>query len=298
MGHDHADHHGSGKNLRVAFFLNLSFTILEIVGGLYVNSVAILSDAIHDLGDSLSLGTSWFLENKSRKGSDDNYSFGYARFSLLGALINSVVLIIGSTFVINEAVIRIQHPEEAYVPGMIAFAFVGIAVNGYAAWKLIGGQSLNEKVVAWHLLEDVLGWGAVLIAAVIMFFIDFPIIDPILSLLITVYILYGVARRLKQTLFIFLQGVPKGVKADEIKMEILKINEIEKIADFHLWTLEGQFHILTIQVLVNSVDQVSDLELIRKEVRRRIRLFGIKHCTIEIMSDQEDIKDQHNEHHH
>src|SRR5690606_7238014 len=151
-------HNPSGKNLKLAFFLNLGFTIFEIIGGFYVNSVAIISDALHDLGDSLSLGTAWYLQKKSHQGKDSRFSFGYKRFSLLGALINSLVLIGGSIFVIYQAVLRIIEPEASDAQGMIIFAIVGVAVNGFAAYKLSGGTSMNEKVVSWHLLEDVLGW--------------------------------------------------------------------------------------------------------------------------------------------
>ena len=180
MAHDHHHHHEhqSGKNLRIAFFLNLAFTILEIIGGFYVNSIAILSDAIHDLGDSLSLGTSWYLDNKSKKGADSKFSFGYRRFSLLGALINSVVLIAGSIYVITEAVGRLMEPQHSDANGMIIFAIIGVAVNGYAAWKLSGGKSLNERVVSWHLIEDVLGWVAVLIVAIVIRFWDIHYLDP------------------------------------------------------------------------------------------------------------------------
>jgi len=140
MGHHH--HHG-GSNLKLAFFLNLAFTIFEIIGGFYVNSVAIISDAIHDLGDSLSLGMAWYLEEKSKKEADENFSYGYQRFSLLGALINSVILILGSVFVIREAILRLLHPEPTEAVGMIVFAVVGVLVNGYAAWKLSSGHSLK-----------------------------------------------------------------------------------------------------------------------------------------------------------
>lgn len=147
MGHHYE--HTSGKNLKIAFFLNLGFTILEVIGRFFVNSVAILSDALHDLGDSLSLGTSWYLNKKSQEGANEKYSFGYRRFSLLGALINSLVLIAGSVYVINEAVGRILSPEHSDAQGMIIFAIIGVTVNGYAVWRLSGGKILNEKVVYW-----------------------------------------------------------------------------------------------------------------------------------------------------
>ena len=205
MSHHHHHHHNqSGKNLKIAFFLNLGFTILEFFGGIYVNSVAIMSDAVHDLGDSLSLGTAWYLDKKSHKEADDKYSFGYKRFSLLGALINSIVLIGGSIYVISEAIGRLFEPQPSDAQGMIVFAIIGVLVNGYAAWKLSSGNSLNEKTVSWHLMEDVLGWVAVLIVAIVLNFTDNQYLDPALSILITLYILYNVVLRLKETLYIFL----------------------------------------------------------------------------------------------
>ncbi|MEZ4948541.1 MAG: cation diffusion facilitator family transporter [Saprospiraceae bacterium] len=205
MGHDQHHHDHSTGNLKVAFFLNIGFTILEFFGGIYVNSVAIMSDAIHDLGDSLSLGTSWYLQNKSKQEADHKFSYGYRRFSLFGALINSLVLIVGSVIIIKEAIERIISPESTDANGMLWFAIVGVLVNGYAAWKLSSGKTMNERVVSWHLLEDVLGWVAVLIVAIVLQFKDIQYLDPALSLLITLYILWNVVIRLKETLFLFLR---------------------------------------------------------------------------------------------
>ena len=154
MAHIHK-HDTAGKNLKIAFFLNVGFTILEFIGGIYVNSIAIISDALHDLGDSFSLGMAWYLNKKSKQEANNKYTFGYSRFSLLGALINSVILIAGSIYVISEALGRILEPQHSDAQGMIVFAIIGIAVNGYAAWKVSKGKSLNERVVSWHLLEDV-----------------------------------------------------------------------------------------------------------------------------------------------
>jgi cobalt-zinc-cadmium efflux system protein len=154
MSSHHHIHHQSGRNLKIAFFLNLGFTVLEVIGGFFVNSVAILSDALHDLGDSLSLGISWYLNKKAQKEAINKFTFGYSRFSLLGALINSLVLIGGSIYIIIEAVGRILDPQHSDAQGMIVFAIVGIAINGYAAWKLSSGKTLNERVVSWHLMEE------------------------------------------------------------------------------------------------------------------------------------------------
>ena len=258
MGHHHDHHHHSSNNIKVAFFLNFAFTILEIIGGLYVNSIAIISDAIHDLGDTISLGTSWYLEEKSYKKSNKKFSFGYKRFSLLGALINSVILIIGSLYVINEAVGRILEPEHTDAMGMIFFAVIGVLVNGYAAWKLSGGKTMNEKVASWHLLEDVLGWVAVLVVAIILNFKDIHYLDPALSLLITAYILWNVIIRLKQTLFIFLQGVPEELDINEIESKILNIDFVNSIHHMHIWSLEGSFcYTLAFCSLISAFTRIS-----------------------------------------
>jgi len=286
MAHAHS-HNQSGKNLKLAFFLNLAFTILEFIGGMYVNSIAIISDAIHDLGDSLSLGTSWYLHSKSNQKADTKYSFGYKRFSLLGALINSIVLIAGSVYVLYEAVGRILEPEHSDAEGMIIFAIIGVAVNGYAAYKLSGGKSMNEKVVSWHLLEDVLGWVAVLIVAIILKFYDIHYLDPALSLLITLYILYNVIKRLKDTLFIFLQGVPKDINLEEIKNRINNIPHIDSLHHTHLWSLEGENHVFTTHIKLREISEFQQIINTKEKVKQVLNDYQFDHYTIETELDNE-----------
>lgn len=286
MPHNH-DHHNSTKNLKLAFFLNLAFTILEIIGGFYVNSVAIISDAIHDLGDSLSLGTSWYLDVKSKKKADKTYSFGYRRFSLLGALINSVVLIAGSIYVIYEAVGRFINPEASDAKGMILFAIVGVAVNGFAAYKLSGGKTLNEKVVSWHLLEDVLGWISILIVGIVLYFYDNLYLDPALSLLITLYILWNVIKRLKQTLFIFLQAVPEDVNVDDIEAKILEEPNVQSMHHTHIWSLEGEHHVFTAHVKLKNISSFSEFINAKKHIKDILKTYPFEHYTIEIELDTE-----------
>ncbi len=286
MGHDHS-HNTSGKNLKLAFFLNLGFTILEFIGGMYVNSVAIISDAVHDLGDSLSLGTSWYLDKKSKEDSNKTFSFGYRRFSLLGALINSLVLIGGSIYVINEAVRRLFEPEHSDADGMIIFAIIGVAVNGFAAYKLSGGKTMNEKVVSWHLLEDVLGWVVVLIVAIILKFEDIHYLDPALSLLISMYILYNVFKRLKETLFIFLQGVPRELDLDEIQNKLLKIPKVASMHHTHIWSLEGEHHVFTAHIKLEYITEFKEIIEIKKKVKNILKDYSFEHYTIETELDYE-----------
>jgi cobalt-zinc-cadmium efflux system protein len=286
-GHHHHHHHESGKNLKIAFFLNLGFTILEIIGGFYVNSVAIISDAVHDLGDSLSLGTAWYLDSKSKQSSDKYFSFGYARFSLLGALINSTIMIIGSIIVINEAVKRLYFPETSDAKGMMLFALFGIIINGYAAWKMSGGKTLNEKVVSWHLMEDVLGWVAVFIVAVVLNFKDIPYLDPALSILITLYILWGVVSRLKETFYIFLQGIPADIDLPKIEREILGIDKIKSLHHTHVWSLEGEHHVFTTHIKLEEIETFEQIIEIKQKVKSILLQYHFKHLTIETELEKE-----------
>ncbi|MCO6478301.1 MAG: cation transporter, partial [Phaeodactylibacter sp.] len=256
-------------------------------GGLLTNSVAILSDALHDLGDSFSLGLSWYLDRKAKQGRTEQYSFGYHRFSLLGALVNSLVLIGGSVYIIYEAVGRILEPQHSNAQGMVLFAIIGVAVNGYAAWKLSGGKTMNERVVSWHLLEDVLGWAAVLVVAIVLLFKDIHYLDPALSLGITVYILYNVVRRLKDTLHLFLQGVPEGVTIKDIERQLLSVPNVESLHHTHLWSLEGENHVFTTHVVLKDIQTFSQILEAKRRMKDILKDYPFSHYTVETELDEE-----------
>lgn len=279
MSHDH-DHNNSVKNIKVAFVLNVLFTIVEIIGGIMTNSVAILSDAIHDLGDSLSLGLAWYFQKLSKKGRDSDYSYGYKRFSLLGALINGVILLMGSGFILIEAIPRLINPEVSDAKGMMLIAVFGIVVNGAAAYRLVKGKTLNEKVVYLHLLEDVLGWVAVMIGAIIMYFFDVPIIDPILSVLISIYMLYNVIKNLRKTLKVLLQAVPIDVDIKEVEAYLKSHELIVDYHDLHVWSMDGTYNILTVHIILSDELQ-KDINP-KNEIKRGLVKLGIEHPTIEI----------------
>jgi cobalt-zinc-cadmium efflux system protein len=286
MAHNHSHQH-SNKNLKTAFFLNLGFTVFELIGGYYVNSVAIISDAIHDLGDSLSLGTSWFLDYKSKQSPSKGFSFGYRRFSLLGALINSLILIVGSIFVIKEAIGRIINPEFSNATGMLIFAIIGVLVNGYAAWKLSKGKTLNERVISWHLVEDVLGWVAILVVSIVLHFKDIPFLDPALSLLITVYILWNVVQRLKETLVLFLQGEPRDVDRESIEREILSIEHVQSIHHTHIWSLDGEHHVFTTHLKLKPIGGLEEMLEVKNQVKEIMKKYPFEHYTVETEIDSE-----------
>ena len=286
MGHDHHDlhnhQHADLGNIRLAFFLNLFFTILEIFGGLWTNSLAILADAIHDLGDSFALGSAWFLERLSMKKGDVLYSYGYRRFSLLGALISATVLIAGSLFILLHAVPRIFHPQHSYAPGMFLFAVIGIAVNGAAALRLKGSTGINAKMVAWHLLEDVLGWAAVLAVSLILLFRDIPFLDPLLSCLITAYVLFNVLKNLGRTFGVFMQGVPAGTDIEAIEESLRSIEHVMGTHHTHIWSLDGTHHVLTTHVVVDNEVTRDDILKIKGHIRAILDSHDMIHSTVEI----------------
>lgn len=288
MGHSHHHHDHSEGNLKVAFFLNLSFAIIEFIGGIWTNSVAITSDALHDLGDSLTLGVSWYFAKVAKKESNQNFSYGYKRFSVLGALINSIVLITGSVFIIIEAIPRLFNPVNPNTEGMIYLAIGGVIVNGAAAFRLSKGRSLNEKAVYTHLLEDILGWVAVLLGAMVMHFWDFPIIDPILSVLIAVFILFNVYKNLKECFRIILQGTPSNIDIKKIHEVIIDIPKVVDVHDCHVWSMDGEYHILSIHLVIEENLQLYELESIKMETKARVSKLGINHTTIEFETVDEN----------
>jgi len=287
---EHNHEHSDTSNIKLAFFLNLSFTIIEIIGGFLTNSMAILSDALHDLGDSLSLAMSWYLENYSQKGADKDFSFGYARFSLLGALINSIVLILGSIFILTKVISRIFAPQTVRPEGMLYLAILGIIVNGIAVFKLRGEGSLNKDVVSWHLLEDVLGWIAVLIVSIILIYKDLPILDPLLSLVINIYILYNVIAKLKKILNVFLQRVPPGIEIEALQQKIAAETQALAAHHTHIWTLDGEKNFLSTHVIIPDRFSKEEIIKLKSKIKELLAAEEIDHVTVEIEYQNEECK--------
>jgi cobalt-zinc-cadmium efflux system protein len=279
--HTHDHHHHSVSNIKVAFWLNTGFAILELIGGFYTNSIAILSDSLHDFGDSLSLGLSYYFQKKSTQKRDHQFSYGYRRFSLLGAFINSLVLIVGSIFIIQELLERFTHPEPASAEGMFFFALIGVVVNCIAVLRLQKGNSVNERVISLHFLEDILGWVAVLIGSIVMIFVDVPLLDPILSLLITCFILFNIYRNMKAAFRIILQGVPENVDVSAIEKKILSMEGVKDVHDLRTWTMDGNYNVLTLHI-VTDWNETTQIEELKRNVRHALEHMNIAHATIEI----------------
>lgn len=278
--HDHEHGHAHGRaaeNLSVAFLLNAFFVVVEAVGGWATNSVAILSDALHDFGDCLSLATAWFLARKAEKPRDARYSYGYRRFSLLGGVFLSGVLTVSSALMLAEAVRRLLAPEPVAARGMLWIAAFGVVVNGAAALRAGRGSSLNERAVFLHLMEDVLGWIAVLVAAGAMLVADVPALDPILSILIALWVLLNVVRNLRSVFRILLQAVPDGVDPAALTARLLALDGVESVHDLHLWSLDGESHVMTLHVISSA----ADTRTVKHAIVALARGERIGHVTIE-----------------
>lgn len=216
----------SEKNIFLAFLLNLSFSAFELMGGIATKSVSIISDAIHDFGDAISIGLSYILEKISKKKPDNKYTYGYLRYSILGAIITNTILVVGSIFVIINAIKRIINPVEINYDGMITFAIIGFVINLIATYMTREGNSLNQKAVNLHMLEDVLGWLVVLIGAFIIKFTKLYIIDSILSIGVALFILYNAIKSYKTVIDLFLEKIPNNINVEEIKEHLLEIKDI------------------------------------------------------------------------
>jgi cobalt-zinc-cadmium efflux system protein len=286
MDHHQHTHGEASKNIRLAFFLNVAFAAIELVGGLFTNSIAILSDAFHDLCDSISLGVSWILQKVSSRGRDRHYSYGYRRFSLLGALFLSLVLLVGSVFIIKESIGRLLAPEAADAKGMMLLAVLGIVINGMAALRMKKGLSFNERAFFLHIMEDVLGWVAVLVAGVVMMFVDFPMIDPLLSIGICVWVLSNVYKNLKGTLKVFLQEIPENVDAEKLEVALRALPQVAQLHDIHIWSLDGEQHIMTLHA-VTDVLPCEVQQQLKKAIRAVCAAFHIFHVTIELETKTE-----------
>lgn len=279
--HDH-NHNNAQKNIAVAFFLNASFTVIEVIGGILTNSVAILSDAVHDLGDTFSIGLSWYAERIARRRPDSSFTYGYKRFPVLAALMNAVFLLGASVFVLSRAVPLVINPEPVHAQGMIWLAILGIIFNGAAVLRLSHGKSLNQKVVRLHLMEDTLGWMAVLIGAIVIRFTGLHWIDPLMGILIALFIIYNALRGLKEALRILLQAIPESADIKMVENELLSISGVGGIHDVRTWTIDGISHVYTLHVVVNSGVEAEDISRIKTEVRDKLAKSGFDFVTIEI----------------
>ena len=284
--HDHSHHHdgahSAAARILIAFLLNLCFSVFELIGGLFTGSVAILSDALHDLGDAAGIGCSFFLERKSRRQPDATHTYGYLRYSVLGGLITTVILLTGSCLVIYNAVLRLLNPTAIDYDGMLIFAVVGVAVNLAAAIFTRHGESLNQKAVNLHMLEDVLGWIVVLIGALVMRFTDWVFIDPLMSIGVAIFILINALGTLKEITSLFLEKTPDGISVEELTEHLASLEGVSSVHHIHVRSLDGGRHYATLHAVVTG-----DPAATKAAIRAELSEHGITHATIETESPDE-----------
>ena len=287
------------KNILIAFLLNLGFSIFEFIGGFITGSIAILSDSVHDLGDALSIGLSYFLERKSKRKADDKHTYGYIRYSVLGGVITTTILLVGSILVIIGAIERLFEPVDINYDGMIIFAIVGVILNFIAAYVTREGDSINQKAVNLHMLEDVLGWIVVLIGAIVMKFTDIGVLDSIMSIGVALFILINSVKNLKVVVDLFLAKTPADINLEELKEHLLKIKGVDDIHHIHVWSMDGYNNYATMHI----VTKVKDVSELKHEIRAELEEHNICHAVLETEDEACDEKEchveiHHEEHHH
>lgn len=276
----------SEKNILIAFVLNLVFSIFEFIGGIFTNSISIISDSIHDIADALSIGLCFILEKKSKQKPDEKYTYGYTRYSALGAVITTTILLVGSILVILSSIKRLINPVSINYNGMIIFAVIGVIINILATYFTKGGNSINQKSVNLHMLEDVFGWSIVLIGAVIMKFTDIVIIDPILSIVVAIFILIHAFKHLKEIIDLFLEKTPSNISIKKIKNHLLDIDNVIDVHHIHIWSIDGVNNYATMHVVTNDIN-------IKEKIKKELKQFNINHTTIEIENENEECHNRH-----
>ncbi len=293
--HDHGAMKASQRAILLAFSLNLTFAFIELGGGLWANSVAVLSDSFHDFGDALALGLALVLERFSSRQADQQYSYGYRRWSLVSALATGGILIGGTIWIWIESIQRLQNPEPVRNELMLVLAIFGILVNGYSWYRISRGKSLNEEMLSWHFIEDILGWVMVLFVAIVLFFVDWPWLDSVLAMGLSLWISYNVAKRFLKVGPLFLQKTPEGIEIAKIEAWISKISGVAGIHHTHVWSVDGQDHILTSHVILTTAgwDQMT---LVKSQIKKGLREnYNILEATLEFESPNENCENPHHD---
>ena len=268
----------------LAFFLNLTYAIVEFIAGGVFGSSAVLADSVHDLGDAIAIGISAFLESISNREEDSHYTLGYKRFSLLGAMITAVILMTGSVLVILENIAKIFHPQSVNDEGILWLGIIAIIINVLASLVIRKGQTKNESILSLHFLEDTLGWVAVILMAIVLRFTDWYILDPLLSLAISFFILSKALPRFWRTLKIFLDAVPEGVDIQKIKTDLAELDHVASINQLNLWTMDGLEKNAIVHVCLKEMEH---METCKESIRIFLKDCGFQNITIEVDVDLE-----------
>ena len=267
----------------LAFFLNLTYAIVEFIAGGVFGSSAVLADSVHDLGDAIAIGISAFLETISNREEDNQYSLGYKRFSLLGALVTAIILMTGSVLVILENVTKILNPQPVNDEGILWLGIIAVSINVLASLVVGKGKTKNESILSLHFLEDTLGWLAVILMAIVLRFTDWYILDPLLSLVISFFILSKALPRFWSTLKIFLDAVPEGIDIKQVKSGLEQLDNVASLNQLNLWTMDGLEKNAIIHLCLEDWEQMTET---KNQVRQLLEERGVQNITIEVDSSQ------------
>ena len=268
----------------LAFFLNLSYAIIEFIAGGIFGSSAVLADSIHDLGDAIAIGVSAFLETISNREEDSHYTLGYKRFSLLGAMVTAVILMTGSVLVILENITKLFNPQPVNDEGILWLGIIAVSINVLASLVVRKGKTKNESIMSLHFLEDTLGWVAVILMAIVLRFTDWSLLDPLLSLVISIFILSKAIPRFWSTLKIFLDAVPEGVDIKQVKSDLEQLDHVASINQLNLWTMDGLEKNAIVHVCLKEIEQ---MEVCKESIRTLLKNYGFQNITIEVDADLE-----------
>ena len=266
----------------LAFFLNLCYAIVEFIAGGVFGSSAVLADSVHDLGDAVAIGVSAVLETVSNREEDSRYTLGYKRFSLLGALVTAVILMTGSVLVILENLTKLFHPQPVNDEGILWLGIIAVTINVLASLVVRNGKTKNESILSLHFLEDTLGWVAVILMAIILRFTDWYILDPLLSLVISFFILSKAIPCFWSTLKIFLDAVPEGVDIEQVKSDLEQLDHVTSVNQLNLWTMDGLEKNAIIHV---CLEHVKHMEVCKESIRDLLKERGFQNVTIEVDED-------------
>ena len=267
----------------VAFFLNLSYAIVEFIAGGIFGSSAVLADSVHDLGDAIAIGLSAFLETISNREEDSRYTLGYKRFSLLGALVTAVILMTGSVLVILENLTKLFHPKPVNDEGILWLGIIAVSINLLSSLVVRKGKTKNESILSLHFLEDTLGWIAVILMAIILRFTDWYILDPLLSLVISFFILSKAIPRFWSTLKIFLDAVPEGVETGDLEKDLGALINVKSVNQLSIWSMDGLENNAIIHLCLEDWDQMMET---KNQVRQLLEERGVQNITIEVDTSQ------------
>lgn len=271
------------NNTKITILFNLTFSILEIIGGFLTNSISIISSAIHDFSDSITVCLENLFNKKSKQKPNNKYSFGYSRYKLIGKFFTSILLLITSGIIIYFAINKIKNPLNINYDGMIIFSIFGILLNAYVAYKL-----KNDKENNYNTMIDVYGWLIVLISSILIKLFKIFIIDPVVAIIMALYMLYQTYKYLNEIFNAIMEKVPVALNIDKIQNDIIINNSnIKEIDNLNIWSIDNKNIYFTGHIILNeNLDYKKIIEL-KNNIKKYLNEQNINHITLEFINKDE-----------